>query len=232
MGWRIQSDSEIEQMPDLAPLVPIQDVVSCIRRPGFGYNGGNMRKQLVLCLLIFSAVSALYAGEPTHLHSVTFLGFDPVTRYEKEVLNPGISLGQEFYASFNETIYAGAGFRYLFAREVDDDGQLTWEPVYAALKLRIPGMDLPFFIKGALGGCFVQTNHSYRSGKEKIRGGIYYFAGAGIDLPFFYTDTIRFSFVFDMGYASYNGSYETDSGKNKNFEYTTLDMLAGLGIRF
>ena len=221
MGRRIQPDPEI-----------VEKVVTCIKGPGSGYNRTHMKKQLLLSLILFSVSFSLFAKEPTHMNSVTFFGFDPITRYENEVLNPGVSLGQELYASFNDTIYAGAGFRYLFTREVKDDGQLTWQPIYAAVKLKIPGIKLPFFVKGAVGGCFVQANNSFKDGKNNLSGGLYYFAGAGIDLPFYYTDTVRFSFVFDMGYASYNGSYEDYTGKSENFEYTTLDMLAGLGISF
>ncbi len=191
-----------------------------------------MKKGFFICILLFSSLFSLHAKEQSHMHSVSFFGFDPVTRYEHEVLNPGVSVGQEFYTSFNDTIYAGGGFRYLFTREVEDDGQISWQPVYAAVKLKVPGLQIPFFIKGAVGGSFFQANNSFKNGKDSLKGGLYYFAGAGTDLPFYYRDAVRFSFIFDMGYASYRGSFETSSGKTENFEYTTMDMLAGLGIRF
>lgn len=183
---------------------------------------------LFLTLLISQGVSA---DSKVDLHSVSLFGFEPVSRYENVVTGSGISLAQEFYLSWGELIQLGGGFRYLFPRETEDDEQLSWIPVYATLKLFLPVESIPLYAKGSVGYSFVEGNNAAVLNKPDLKGGFYFMLGGGVDLPLYYTDSVRFSFVFDMGWSSFSGSY-TSGSSERSLTFMTMDLLSGIGIRF
>lgn len=189
------------------------------------------RKKITLLLLLIMIPLSVSAQKGGRLHTVSLFGFEPVSRYNNVVTGSGISLAQELYISTGRLLQIGGGFRYLFPRTSEDDEQLTWMPLYGAVKLFLPVESVPLYARGALGYSFLSGNSAAEQNKTDLKGGMYFNLGAGVDLPLHYTDSVRFSFVFDMGWSSYSGSY-TSGSSERSLTFMTMDMLAGMGIRF
>ncbi|QEN09260.1 hypothetical protein EXM22_15205 [Oceanispirochaeta crateris] len=191
----------------------------------------SRRRGLLFLCLIFTTIAPLAADESIKVHMVTNMGFDPLSRYQNISSGTGFSLGQEAYISLGDKLQIGAGGQYLLPREISGEGRLGWQPIYLAMKLFFPQKDLPFYLKGSAGYTFIQGDSSFMAGKTDLEGGLYYLLGAGVDLPFFYTDSVRFSLVLDMAYASFSGSVK-QNGSDESIQYTTMNMSAGIGMRF
>lgn len=189
------------------------------------------QKKLTLLIILLILSQGLFAESKVDIHSVSLFGFEPVSRYENVVTGTGISLAQEVYISWGELIHLGAGFRYLFPRETENEEQLSWIPVYAAAKLFLPVESIPLYAKGTIGYSFVNGNSAAVLNKPELKGGFYFNIGGGVDLPLYYTENLRFSFIFDMGWSSFSGSY-TSGEYEQSLTFMTMDLLAGLGIRF
>lgn len=189
------------------------------------------RKLLTLPLMILLISTGLSADSRVNFHSISLFGFEPISRYENVVTGSGISLAQELYYGSGKLLQIGGGFRYLVPRETEGDEQLSWIPVYAAAKLFLPVESVPIYAKGTAGYCFADGNNAALLNKSDLKGGFYFSLGGGVDLPVYYADLVRFSFVFDMGWSSYSASYSRN-GSESSLSYMTMDMLVGMGIRF
>lgn len=190
-----------------------------------------MQKRLITTLALVFLVSQLVSGANRfNIHSVSLFGYEPVSRTDYKVTGSGISVAQELYFSWGSIFNIGAGGRYLFPVDTENEETLSFIPVYAALKIFLPVDSVPLYAKAAAGYNFVNGNDAANLNKDSLTGGLYYSLGGGVDLPFYYSDSIRFSFVFDMGWSSYKINYK-DGGNEKDLGYMTMDMLMGLGIR-
>ncbi|MDC7233000.1 MAG: hypothetical protein PQJ58_07195 [Spirochaetales bacterium] len=189
------------------------------------------RKTLISLFLLLITAAGIHAESRFHIHSVSLMGVEPVGRYKMDVTKTGFSAAQELYFSTGGLLQFGGGFRYLFPRETRDSEQLTFIPVYTAVKLFLPVETVPLYAKGAVGYNFIEGNSQAVNNLGELKGGLYYSLGGGVDFPVYYTDSVRFSFIFDMGWSSYSGTARKESSESK-LSYTTMDILAGLGIRF
>jgi len=191
------------------------------------------QKISLLFLFILTGLVSVHARESDFgkISSITAFGFDPVTRFEGRVTAPGVSVSQEFYVRIVKNIQAGMGFKYLLPRETEKEKLLNWQSFYGSVKLFIPTSDLPFYVKAAAGYCFIQGNESFKNDYSNLGGGFYYFLGGGVDMPFYYSSSVRFSFIFDMGYSSYMADAKQGSA-DLTLHYLTLDMMTGIGLKF
>jgi hypothetical protein len=191
----------------------------------------KQQREMFILILLMASFAPLQAGESGRIHTVTSLGFDPVSRYGSLVAGTGISLYQEVYIGMGKVIQAGVGLGTLFSREIPEEGSLSWQPVYGSVKFFIPQSEVPFYLKGCAGYAFVQGNNAFMTGKTDLRGGLYTVLGGGVDMPFYYGKTVRVSCIFDMGYTSYSG--EVKQGERETgISYNTMNVAAGLGMRF
>ncbi len=194
----------------------------------------KIRASLLALLLLTAALSAVEArsGDFGNVLSLTAAGYDPVGRFENSTArSSGVSLCQEFFIDAGDSFQAGIGFKYLFPREYSDGESLSWQPLYGSIKAFIPATELPVYIKASAGYAFVRGNSSFDDKYTDTAGGFYYFLGGGVDLPFYYSRSVRFSFIFDMGYSSYGGRAERGSSEI-SLSYVTLDMTVGIGLKF
>ncbi len=197
----------------------------------------NYKKKIALPVLLAILSLPAFAAGPD-FHAVSLAGFEPYNRYGNYHTNVGASLAQELYISPNDLFSFGLGVRYMFPRSIDDFNEgnssgekLAFIPLYGALKINLPVENIPLYAKLAAGYNFVQGNPAFNDGKDDIKGGFYYSVGAGADVPFHYTEKTRLSFIFDMGWSSNTVSWATVDSKKTKY-YMSLDLLAGLGVRF
>ncbi|MDC7241934.1 MAG: hypothetical protein PQJ50_16385 [Spirochaetales bacterium] len=205
----------------------------------------NYKKKITLLALLALLSIPAWAERPS-FHSVTLFGLEPYNIYQREssdgeksryFMTAGMSLVQEFYISPNDLLSFGAGVRYMFERSIDEFSvvssgeKLTFIPIYGVLKINLPVDNVPLYAKLAAGYNFVQGNPAFNDGKTGVWGGFYYSVGGGVDYPFYYSEKTRLSFIFDMGWSSNTVNWENDSSRRRE-HYMSLDLLAGLGVRF
>jgi len=191
-----------------------------------------MNKKLFLLILIAALpFCRLAASENWRFHTNTFLGLEPVSRLEQDMSGFGLSAGQEVFVALNPWLQAGAGYRYLFPREVEGGGRISWQPLYGAVRLMLPDQKIPLYLKAGVGYAFYDGNSAYLDSQKKLTGGLYYQLGGGAGLPFYYTENIRFSAVLEAAYSHFSGEEKTGSVTEK-IDYSSFDLLLGLGLSF
>ena len=104
----------------------------------------------------------------------------------------GYSLIGEYKYAYNQNINLGAGLNYQFDRDFDGaDGDFSFTTVYALGEYKVT--DSPVYLIGQLGygSLSVDSTSPNLAGDES--GGLYYAAGAGMNLDNNYTAEILYS---------------------------------------
>jgi hypothetical protein len=150
--------------------------------------------------------------------TVSFAGED----YETNI---GISAGFEYFKYFGNIIAFGAGAVYDFPRNLKDDdidGNISFVPMYAGVKVRTPleGLNNNYlFLSGRLGyGAFIYDDID---DIKSSSGGLFYGVGLGISISYLVIEAI-------YGISKY--SYKTGSGAARESfdeQYSSISIYAG-----
>ena len=135
----------------------------------------------------------------------------------------GFGISAEFMLSEGKFVY-GVGGSYLLARGADDFGDdnatFSFIPVYGIVKFNLmPGELVPQVI-GHIGYDFWTGSDEFK-GAAELTGGIYWAAGAGLEIG---------SIVVSAMYKVFSGKAELNGTEILSGTYTTMTLGAGFAF--
>ena len=136
----------------------------------------------------------------------------------------GFGISAEFMLSEGKFVY-GVGGAYLLPRAFDEEGAdenatFSFIPVYGIVKFNLmPGELVPQVI-GHIGYDFWTASDEFK-GTAELTGGIYWAAGAGLEIG---------SIVVTAMYKVFSGKAEVDGTEVLSGTYTTMTLGAGFAF--
>lgn len=179
---------------------------------------------LVLSLMLISA-SALADSHMNMAEKGTWtLGIDydmggSLTNTNPNIVatdvNGGFTLNGEYVIPYKNNMSYGGGFAYQLSRSLarDEAEEINFMPFYGIFKY---DMENEAYVIGHLGYNVFGGNDAYKDGEE-LGGGLYYAAGAGIDMQ-----------------EKYNGEliYSVNKGTRGNYEVRYSKLTLSFGYEF
>jgi len=177
-----------------------------------------MKKFIAVLTLMCASCAFLYAAAREDQEFIIKTGIQAQgiweDKYNEENTNPGVSFGVEYFKYFNNVVAVGAGASYDLPRKFKNwDGDISFLPLYTAVKVRMPlkGLDNNYpFATARLGYSAFMDNTDWVTSSS---GGLQYGLSAGYCIGALFLEASylvnRFSYKMEGDAKSLSSTYST-----------------------
>jgi hypothetical protein len=196
---------------------------------------GTIMRSLMGFVLLLTAVMTGFTKPNNDREFILKFGIQPLNTLSRKSegnnvsfnTKIGVSAGFEYFQYLNNVAALGLGAMYDFPRKIsdNDNGSISFVPIYAAVKLRTPAQGLDndntfMFCSGRIGASIPII--SGLSDGEKQKPGFYCGAGIGFNINYIVIEAI---------YAINKFSVSGDFGKKNDCDLQTIALYAGFKFK-